>query len=326
VTSSNASVNPSINPSINPSGRAATAEIRKEFVADVGNIRLDQYLAQQSVQLTRSRLHALIDEGQVHLNGRVAKPAQKVRLGDLISLVVPPPREWGVTPEAIPITVVYQDQDLVVVDKPAGLSVHPGPGHPTGTLVNALLARCPDIQGVGGVIRPGIVHRLDKDTSGLMVVAKNEAAHQHLSAQIKSRTVAKGYLALVAGELKESSGVIDAPIARSPHNRKKMAVVEGGKPARTRYRVLEKLPSSSLVELYLETGRTHQIRVHLAYLGHPLIGDSVYGRRSSVLDRQFLHAKHLGFAHPSSGQALDFRSDLPADLAGALDDCRASMQ
>lgn len=310
----------------NASGRPVEAEVRKEFVADVGDIRLDQYLAQQSVGLTRSRLHALIDEGQVHLNGRVAKPAQKVRLGDLISLVVPPPREWGVTPEAIPITVVYQDQDLIVVDKPAGLSVHPGPGHPTGTLVNALLARCPDIQGVGGVIRPGIVHRLDKDTSGLMVVAKNEVAHQHLSAQIKSRTVTKGYLALVAGELKESSGVIDAPIARSPHNRKKMAVVEGGKPARTRYRVFEKLPGSSLVELYLETGRTHQIRVHLAYLGHPLIGDSVYGRRSSVLDRQFLHAQHLGFAHPSSGQALDFRSDLPADLSRVLDDCRVSMQ
>ncbi len=305
---------------------APKAEIRKEFVADVGNIRLDQFLSQQSMQLTRSRLHALIDEGYVHLNGRVAKPAQKVRLGDLISLEVPPPREWGIAPEAIPITVVYQDQDLIVVDKPAGLSVHPGPGHPTGTLVNALLARCPDIQGVGGVIRPGIVHRLDKDTSGLMVVAKNEAAHHHLSAQIKSRTFTKGYLALVAGELEEISGVIDAPIARSPHNRKKMAVVEGGKSARTRYRVLERLPGSSLVESSLETGRTHQIRVHLAHLGHPLIGDSVYGRRSPLLDRQFLHAQHLGFAHPSSGQALDFRSDLPVDLAVVLDDYRVLRQ
>ena len=314
------------NASANASGRPAKNEIRKELVANVGNIRLDQYLAQQSLRLTRSRWHTLIDEGMVRLNGRAAKPAQKVRLGDLISLVVPPPREWGVTPEAIPITVVYQDPDLIVVDKPAGLSVHPGPGHPSGTLVNALLARCPDIQGVGGVIRPGIVHRLDKDTSGLMVVAKNEGAHQHLSAQIKSRTVIKGYLALVAGEMKDPEGVIDAPLARSPHNRKKMAVVEGGKPARTHYRVLERFQSSSLVVLYLETGRTHQIRVHLAHLGHPLIGDSVYGRRSPLLDRQFLHAQHLGFAHPSSGQALDFRSDLPADLAVVLDDYRVLRQ
>ncbi|MDA0733773.1 MAG: RluA family pseudouridine synthase [Chloroflexi bacterium] len=293
-------------------------EFRREFKVSEGNLRLDQFLANQSMQLTRSRLHALISEGQVRLNGSLAKPSQKVRSGDNISLVVPPPRELDLTPEPIPLAVVYQDSQLIVINKPAGLSVHPGPGHPSGTLVNALLACCPDIQGIGGALRPGIVHRLDKDTSGLMMVAKTDRAHLHLSEQIKSRLVTKGYTALASGAMKSQEGVIDAPIARDPRNRKKMAVVDGGKESRTRYRVVKQFDAGSLLEIYLESGRTHQIRVHLAHLGHPLVGDSVYGKRSPVLGRQFLHAHHLSFEHPVGGERLDFRTDLPEDLDLAL--------
>jgi 23S rRNA pseudouridine1911/1915/1917 synthase len=220
--------------------------------------------------------------------------------------------------------VVYQDDGLIVIDKPAGLSVHPGPGHSDGTLVNALLARCPDIKGIGGVIRPGIVHRLDKDTSGLMVVAKTEQAHQSLSAQFKEHRVAKGYLALVIGTVKPADGRVDAPIARDPRHRKRMAVVMGGREALTRYRVIQRFNEYSLLEVYPETGRTHQIRVHLTYLGHPLLGDGVYGKRSPLLDRHFLHAHHLGFRHPTSGEPLEFRSALPDDLQHAVESLRSA--
>ena len=299
-------------------------EFRRDFRVNTGNLRLDQFLANQSVELTRSRLHALINEGHVLLNGGVAKPSQKVRAGDNISLVVPPPRELDLIPEAIPLVVVYQDQDLIVVDKPAGLSVHPGPGHPNGTLVNALLARCPDIQGIGGALRPGIVHRLDKDTSGLIMIAKTDRAHLNLSVQIKSRLVTKGYLAMATGDIKPQEGTIDAPIARDPRNRKRMAVVAGGKESRTHYRVVTQFDGGSLLELYLESGRTHQIRVHLASLGHPLLGDPVYGKRNMALGRQFLHAHHLSFEHPVSGKRMEFRTDLPEDLAAVLSTYRNS--
>jgi 23S rRNA pseudouridine1911/1915/1917 synthase len=297
---------------------------RQEFTVRESNMRLDQFLANQHTGLTRSRLHALITEGFVLLNGQSARPSQKVRLGDKVSLTVPPPRGSDLVPQSIPLTVVYQDDALIVIDKLAGLSVHPGPGHSDGTLVNALLARCPDIKGVGGVIRPGIVHRLDKDTSGLMVVAKTEQAHQSLSAQFKEHTVAKGYLALVIGTVKPADGRVDAPIARDPRNRKRMAVVMGGREARTRYRVIERLNEYSLLEVYPETGRTHQIRVHLTYLGHPLLGDGVYGKRSPLLDRHFLHAHHLGFRHPTSGEPLEFRSALPDDLQHAVESLRSA--
>ena len=296
---------------------------RREFEVEVGQVRLDQFLARQSTQLTRAQLHRLIVDGQVLLNGRSAKPAQKVRSGDLVSLTIPPPRETDVVPQWMPLTLVYQDSDIVVIDKPAGLSVHPGPGHPDQTLVNGLLARCPDIQGVGGAIRPGIVHRLDKDTSGLMMVAKNHHAHQELSNQIKDRRVTKGYMALATGVVSPDAGLIDQPIARDPRHRKRMAVVSGGRESRTRYRVLETPAGHSLLELALETGRTHQIRVHLAHLGHPLLGDGVYGKASPLLDRPFLHASLLGFQHPRTGEALEFRAELPPDLAGVLDDLRS---
>ena len=283
-----------------------------------GPMRLDSYLAQHLEQLTRSRLHSLINEGHVLLNGGAAKPAQQVRAGDAIAVTMPPPRPIGLSAEPIPVPVVFEDDDVVVVDKPAGLAVHPGPGHPDGTLVNALLALCPGIQGVGGALRPGIVHRLDKDTSGLMVVAKNDAAHHGLSDSLKTRRVVKGYLGLAAGSLPQPEGVIDLPIARHTRNRKKMAVVEGGKPARTRYRVTEELPGVTLLELDLETGRTHQIRVHLAHLGNPLIGDAVYGRAEASPGRQFLHASRLGFEHPATGAFMEFHSGLPDGLAESL--------
>ena len=305
-------------------GSIGTArDTRREFEVEAGQVRLDQFLALQDTQLTRAQLHRLIVQGQVLLNGRSAKPAQKVRSGDLVSLTIPPPRVTDVVPQWMPLTLVYQDSDIVVIDKPAGLSVHPGPGHPDQTLVNGLLARCPDIQGVGGAIRPGIVHRLDKDTSGLMMVAKNHHAHQELSNQIKDRRVTKGYMALTTGVVSPDAGIIDQPIARDPRHRKRMAVVAGGRESRTRYRVVENPSGYSLLELVLETGRTHQIRVHLAHLGHPLLGDGVYGKTSPLLDRHFLHANLLGFQHPRTGEALEFRAELPTDLAGVLDDLRS---
>ena len=293
-----------------------------EFTVEVSESRLDQYLAGLDTGMTRSQLSRLIVEGQALVNGRPAKPSSKVRVGDSVSLSVPPPRPTGVVAQDIPVTVVYQDESVVVIDKPAGLAVHPGPGHPDMTLVNALLAMCPDIQGIGGEIRPGIVHRLDKDTSGLMMVAKTHQAHNDLSAQIKARQVTKGYLALVEGSLKSTEGKVDAPVGRHPRRRTRMAVVVGGKEARTNYKVRQELRGHSLVELYLETGRTHQIRVHMAHLGHPLVGDTTYGHASHLVDRHFLHAFHLGFKHPITGESLDFKIDLPPDLTPAIDALR----
>ena len=289
-----------------------------------GKDRLDQYLAAQDTGLTRSTLQHLIVDGQVLVNGKSAKPSARVREGDRVTLSVPPPRPTGLVAQNIPVTVVYQDQDLVVIDKPAGLAVHPGPGHPDSTLVNALLALCPDIEGIGGEIRPGIVHRLDKDTSGLMVVAKTHQAHTNLSAQIKTRQVSKGYLALVEGVPGRAQGKVDAPVGRHPRRRTRMAVVVGGKEARTSYNVRETFPRHSLLELYLETGRTHQIRVHMAHIGHPLIGDTIYGHGSPLVNRHFLHAFHLAFQHPVNGEPLEFRIGLPPDLTPALEALRGS--
>ena len=291
----------------------------KEFIASGNSDRLDRFLSQREKGQTRSRIHSLINDGWVNLNGKTARPAQRVRAGDRVVLRIPPVSDYDVSPQSIPVNLVYQDSEIVVVDKPAGLSVHPGPGHPDGTLVNALLARCPDIQGIGGVHRPGIVHRLDKDTSGLMVVAKTERAHHGISDQIKERRVHKGYLALTVGAPPQGEGVIDLPIARDPRRRQRMAVVLNGRESRTHYRVMEELGGHALLHLVLETGRTHQIRVHLAHLGYPLYGDPVYGRRSPHLPRHFLHANALGFIHPRSGQKVTFESDLPGELEEVLD-------
>ena len=287
-----------------------------------GELRLDQFLAQRDLGLTRSRLRQLIDEGRVKVNGTVVKPAHRVRSGDRVLVSVPPPRPSVAVPQDVPLTVVYQDAELVVIDKPAGLAAHPGPGHPDRTLVNGLLALCPDIQGIGGEIRPGIVHRLDKDTSGLMIAAKTQAAHHDLSRQIKDRLVQKGYLALVEGIPSPESGVIDVPIGRDPRHRTRMAVTADGRESRTGYRLLERAGQYSLLELQLYTGRTHQARVHLAWLGHPILGDAVYGKRSPLLPRHFLHAHRLAFTHPATGEPLEFRSPLPDDLETALEAAR----
>ncbi len=311
----------------------ASRPVTRTFTADRSGLRLDQFLAGQPTGLTRSQLQRLIGDGLALLNGSGSKASSKVRRGDRITLTVPPPKPTEVVPQWMPLPVVYQDEHIAVIDKPAGLAVHPGPGHSDHTLVNALLAICPDIQGVGGEIRPGIVHRLDKDTSGLMVVAKTHQAHQDISDQIKARQVDKGYLALAVGRVEPEVGVIDEPIGRDPHHRKRMAVVADGREARTRYRVLEyvmlsggsQMPSAgarsgySLLEVVLETGRTHQIRVHLSYIGHPLVGDGVYGRSSPLLSRQFLHANRLGFRHPATGEPVEFRSELPPELLAVLE-------
>jgi 23S rRNA pseudouridine1911/1915/1917 synthase len=261
----------------------------------------------------------LIDDGLVAVDGHSGKPAEKVAAASAISVIIPAPAETDLVAEELPITIVYQDNDIIVVDKPAGMTVHPAPGHPTGTLVNALLAACPDLRGISGTLRPGIVHRLDKDTSGLLVVAKNDRAMRALQRQMKEREVHKTYLALVEGVPAPREGTIEAPIGRNPKNRKKMAVVAGGRDSTTRYRVREEVGGKyALLEVEPVTGRTHQIRVHMAALGHPVVGDTVYGRRSGVVGRQYLHAWKLGFGMPLGGREVEFESPLPPDLKAAL--------
>lgn len=290
---------------------------RLEFTVSISGERLDKYLTGQC-QISRSYAQKLISEGRVTVNGRSAKASQKLNTDDRIVADIPPPSPISLAPETIPLKVVYEDNDLIVIDKPAGLVVHPAAGHRSGTLVNAILARCPDLSTIKGTIRPGIVHRLDRDTSGLMMVAKNEAAHANLSRQIKQRSIKKRYNTLVSGHLSPQRGVIDAPIGRHPKDRKRMAVVSGGREARTEYRVIRYLDDYTLVEAMPETGRTHQIRVHFSAIGHPILGDPVYGKKSPLLGHQFLHAYKLGFKLPSSGEYVEFKSELPPDLEDVL--------
>ncbi len=281
--------------------------------------RLDVVVTERRSDLSRSAVQRLIREGHLLLDGRTVRPSTKVRTGSCIEINLPPPEPVVAVPEQIPLDIVYEDHDLIVINKPPGLVVHPGAGHARGTLVNALLAHCHDLSGIGGQLRPGIVHRLDKNTSGLLVAAKNDLAHRRLSAQIKARTVRREYWALVWGVPSPASGELDLSIGRHPTDRKKMAV-GAGRRALTRYKVLEDFGRLSLVECRLATGRTHQIRVHLAYLGHPVVGDPVYGRRRPEsqnlpedlialirrLPGQALHARSLGFVHPRTDQPLDF--------------------
>jgi 23S rRNA pseudouridine1911/1915/1917 synthase len=313
------------------SERAAVTTYTVQVPADKAGRRLDRVLAETLPDLSRTRLKVLIEAGHVALvDGRTptADPARRVRAGEAFTVMVPPVVPATPTPQAIPLNVVYEDKDILVIDKPAGLVVHPAPGNPDRTLVNALLAHCgASLSGVGGVARPGIVHRLDKDTSGLMVVAKNDAAHRALAAQFASRSLERAYLAVVWGVPRPREGQIAGAIGRSPKNRKRMAVVKrGGKPALTRYRVLKTLDDvASLVECRLATGRTHQVRVHLASIGHPIVGDPVYGagkarlrrappgfrQAAATLNTQALHAYLIGIRHPKSLKIIRFKSKLP---------------
>lgn len=281
-------------------------------------VRLDKYLAEACPELSRSRLQKLIEQGCILVNGYGAKTSQKLNVGDRIHVTLPPPEQVPLVAEAIPVNVIYEDDDLVVIDKPPGLVVHPSAGHTAHTLVNALLSRCPDLASFGDTMRPGIVHRLDRDTSGLIIIAKNSSVQQYLINQFKARSVSKGYLVLVKGKLTPSQGIIDAPVGRDPSDRKRMAVVTGGRPARTGYKVREYLGDYTLLEVTTETGRTHQIRVHLAAIGYPVVGDSVYGVKSDYVKRQFVHAYRLGFRLPASGEYREFTSELPPDLKRAL--------
>jgi 23S rRNA pseudouridine1911/1915/1917 synthase len=307
----------------NAAGEVST----RELIADRAGERIDTFLARRLPGFSRSQARRLIDEGFVTVNGRQPKPSEHIDSGAAVSVTIVPPEPTTLAPEPIPISILYQDNDIIVVDKPAGLTVHPAPGHPTGTLVNALLSACPDLQGVGGTLRPGIVHRLDKDTSGLLVVAKNDRAMRALQRQLQDREVHKTYLALVRGVPSPREGAVEAPIGRNPKNRKKMAVVPGGRDSLTRYRIREEIAGGTYALLEVEpvTGRTHQIRVHLAAIGHPVVGDSVYGRRSDLVDRHFLHAWKLAFAMPLGGRHVEFESPLPADLREALKRAAANL-
>ena len=288
--------------------------------------RIDRHLAAQLPELSRSLIHKLLRAQRVWVNGAEVKPSYQVQAGDVITLEVPQPEQPVATPEDIALNIVFENADLLVVDKPAGMVVHPSPGHYSGTLVNAVLAHCPDLPGIGGELRPGIVHRLDKDTSGLIIVAKNDASYAHLQRQFKERQVHKLYVALVEGIINTSRGIIDAAVGRDPSQRKKMAVVQrGGRDARTEFVVRERFALHTLVDAMPLTGRTHQIRIHFASIGHPLVGDSVYGFRKQrlALRRHFLHAAQLEFILPGTSETLTLRSELPVELQAVLDELRA---
>ncbi|HTO53954.1 MAG TPA: RluA family pseudouridine synthase [Myxococcota bacterium] len=290
--------------------------------------RLDAALAKLEPSLSRAQVRRLIEAGEVTVSGALVKPAHRLRAGEAIAGRVPEPEPTEVMAEELPLAVLFEDGDVVVIDKPAGLVVHPAPGHSGGTLVNALLHHCRDLSGVGGELRPGIVHRLDKDTSGVLVVAKNDAAHRSLAAQFKAHSVLREYLALVRGSPRAESGTIEAAIGRHPTDRKRMSTkTRRGRAALTHYKVEERLRGATLLRVRLGTGRTHQVRVHLSSIGLAILGDPVYGggRAPGVelgLRRQALHAAVLGFTHPRSGDALRFESPLPADLARALEALR----
>ncbi len=300
--------------------------------ADAGD-RLDVFLAAHIEGWSRARLHRLIEAADVLVNGSVSKPSHKLRPNDHIEIDLTPTPSTSFAPEDIPVDVVYEDDDLIVVNKPAGMVVHPAAGVDSGTLANALAFHFQQLSITGGAVRPGIVHRLDKGTSGLLVVAKTEAAHEHLADQFRDREVFKSYVALVHGQVEKEGGEIDQPIARDPRNRTRMAVVRGGRPSVSIYKVRRRFERFTLLDVELKTGRTHQIRVHLAWLKHPVAGDEVYGAgrdktvinpvirsRIAKLGRQFLHAEQLGFRHPRTDQKMRFTSPLPRELQTLLDE------
>jgi 23S rRNA pseudouridine1911/1915/1917 synthase len=323
-------------------GPTEDADHRRIVVETTSGNRLDAYLGEVLPGISRSRAAQLLETGQVRVNGAVVRKSYRPSAGDVIDIRMPAPIPSGVEAEDIALDIRYEDADLLVIDKPAGLVVHPAAGHRSGTLVNALLHHVSDLSGIGGVLRPGIVHRLDKDTSGLMIVAKHDVAHRRLSQALKRRQIRRIYLAAAWGHLAQDSLLVDAPIARSTSDRKRMAVRPEGRAARTRLHRLARWTSADLLRVELDTGRTHQIRVHLAHIGHPVVGDPLYGARAErgisgpdrrwALDlarrvpRQFLHAAELHFKHPGTGEAMHFESALPADLAAAADWANSEQQ
>ena len=301
--------------------------------------RLDLFLRTRCPQHSRSSIQALIKAGAIRVNGKKSRPAYLVQPGDAIAVELPEPEPLAARPEPLPLSIAYEDDDLLVVNKAAGMTVHPAPGATEGTLVNALLHHCRDLSGINGALRPGIVHRLDKETSGLLLVAKRDTSHRTLAASLQAHQIERRYAALVWGVLREESGRIEASIGRHPKNRKKMAVIADGRAAATNFKVAERFPFTSLVECRLETGRTHQIRVHLAHIGHPVFGDPVYGGRDqargirpeyqrqakwmlTLIKRQALHAKKLRFVHPTTGEIMEFTAPLPEDFQAALEAAR----
>ena len=296
------------------------------LTADRSGERADAALARLSGTLTRSAAQRLLEAGQVTSRGRVLKKNDRLEAGDPLEVELPAPQPLALTAEDIPLDIVYEDGDLIVLNKPKGLVVHPAAGHWSGTLVNALLHHCRDsLSGINGALRPGIVHRIDKDTSGLLVVAKNDFAHQNLAAQLQDHSLAREYVCLVTGGMRADSGTVDAPIGRHPTDRKRMAVVADGRPAVTHWQVLERFSGYTLLKCRLETGRTHQIRVHMAHIGHPIVGDMVYGRKKPELgqDTQCLHARAITFRHPRSGETVTLTCPLPPYLEALIHQLRA---
>lgn len=292
---------------------------------EIGGVRLDKAVADLT-PLSRSHANEQIKNGQILVNGQVKKAKYAVKAGDVITYELLEPEALEYVAENLPLDIVYQDEDVAVVDKAQGMVVHPSAGHTSGTLVNALMYHIKDLSGINGVLRPGIVHRIDKDTSGLLMIAKNDDAHIKLAEELKDKKSLRKYWAIVHGNLPNDRGVIEAPIGRSEKDRKKQAVTAKGKPAVTRFRVLERFGNYTLVELQLETGRTHQIRVHMAYIGHPVAGDEVYGPRKTLKGHgQFLHARTLGFTHPKTGEVMEFTAEAPAIFQETLEKLRKGM-
>ena len=296
-----------------------------EFTADRDGERLDVFLARMDETLSRSRVQRLIADGHVMVDGKTPKASQRLSEGATVAVEMPEPEATDILPEKIPLDILYEDEDVIVVNKARGMVVHPAAGVSRGTLVNALLAHCKDLSGINGALRPGIVHRLDKDTSGVMIAAKNDAAHRSLAEQIQQKTAKRVYWAILTGNIAEAEGVIHGAIGRNPKDRQKMAVVrENGKDATTNFRVLERFGAYTLVECRLMTGRTHQIRVHMAYIGHSVVGDPKYGAKKCAfsIEGQALHSKTLMFTHPRTGERMEFEAPLPEDMQMILDDLR----
>lgn len=293
---------------------------------EIGGVRLDKAVADLT-PLSRSHANEQIKNGQILVNGQVKKAKYAVKAGDVITYELPEPEALEYVAENLPLDIVYQDEDVAVVNKAQGMVVHPSAGHTSGTLVNALMYHIKDLSGINGVLRPGIVHRIDKDTSGLLMIAKNDDAHIKLAEELKDKKSLRKYWAIVHANLPNDRGVIEAPIGRSEKDRKKQAVTAKGKPAVTRFHVLERFGNYTLVELQLETGRTHQIRVHMAYIGHPVAGDEVYGPRKTLKGHgQFLHARTLGFTHPKTGEVMEFTAEAPAIFQETLEKLRKGME